>query len=416
MKVCFLTLGSLGDVQPYIVLAKKLVSIGHCAIICTSKSFKVLIEESGIEFHEASLDLMSLTQTEEGKAVLESPLKHFRLALKMSKDIIKPGFRKTFDDFLYASKSSDIIVYHPKAFVAVDIAEKLEIPCVSMPPIPITYPISEFPCIAISSSKNFGSYLNKLSYRFSSKAESSYIKEINDFRIKSLQLKRRKSGDYFLYQRGNLIPTIYPISKKLFSDVKSWNEIEVTGFLFDSVKKDLSNELSDFLNNNPKPIAISFSSMPLKNPNKFIEMLNLSLKESENKAILLAGNSGIDFKGNENLYVIKQVPHGILFPRCKAVIHHGGVGTTAAAISAGIPQLIIPFSADQPFWANRMYKLGVALKPIKEKELTIDKFKEIFSQFEDKDLNNSAKELSDIINSENGLDNAIIFLEETAKR
>lgn len=153
MKVCFMTLGTRGDVQPYLALAKKLVSLGNEAVVCTGESFKDLVEAEGVEFRKATLDLMKIAMTDDGKAVLENPVKNIKLAMKMSKEIIKPGYRQTFDDFYLAAKDCDIIVYHPKAFVAVDIAIKLGIPCISMPPIPITYPITEFACIAISPKK-----------------------------------------------------------------------------------------------------------------------------------------------------------------------------------------------------------------------------------------------------------------------
>lgn len=407
MKVCFLTLGTRGDVQPYLALAKKFISLGHEAIICTSDSFRNLIEREGVEFKKASLDLMALTETEEGKAVLEQPIKNIKLALKMSKEIINPGYRRTFDDFFESAQGCDVIIYHPKAFVAVDIALKLDIPCVSMPPIPITYPIIEFPCIAISAKKNFGSFINKLTYSFNSKAESGYIKEINDFRMKTLCEKKRKAGQYTYFAEGKEIPIVYPISKHLFNDVTSWNNhVELTGFFFINTDEKLSDSLETFLKKGEKPIVISFSSMPLNNPKEFINKLESALKATNNRAILLVGNSGIVIHGSDNILVEKQAPHTLLFRRSKAVIHHGGAGTTAAALVSGIPQLIMPFAVDQPFWAERMYKNGVSLKSIKEVDLTSENLINMFLKFDEKSICEKAKQLGKTIENENGLQNA----------
>ena len=188
MRIAFLTLGTRGDVQPYLALAKELVRQGHSAVVCTSESFRDLIEAASVEYRRAALDLMHLSSTEEGRRVLESPWKNLRLAWKMTHEIIRPGYRKTFDDFYEAACGCDMIVYHPKAFAVPDIAMHLNIPCISMPPIPTTYPITEFSCLAVFGGRNFGARINRLSYALNAKAEHTYIKEINDFRVRTLGL------------------------------------------------------------------------------------------------------------------------------------------------------------------------------------------------------------------------------------
>lgn len=411
MKICFLTLGTRGDVQPYLALAKKIMSLGHKAVICTSDSIQNLIENEGVEFKRASLDLMELSTTKEGKAVLEAPIKNIRLALKMSKEVINPGYRKTFDDFYKAAQDCDVIVYHPKAFVAADIAMKLNIPFVSMPPVPITYPITEFPCIALSPNKNYGSLINKLSYRINSKAETGYIKEINDFRIRTLKLPKRRAGEFTYFVNDKEIPIVYPISKYLFEDVTSWNNhVELTGFFFLDTKEKLTNELEEFLSKGTKPITISFSSMPLKNPIEFINNLMLALKETSNRAIILVGNSGINMTSSEDVLVLNQAPHTLLFPRSKAVIHHGGMGTTAAALLSGIPQLIIPFSVDQPFWAERVYNKGLSLLPVKEKDLNHEILSQMLIELSETEICLKAKQFGEKIMREDGLYNAANFI------
>ena len=191
MRVCIMTLGSRGDVQPYVALGKELIKKGHSAIICTGGSFKQFVEENGVEFKETASDLMAIAATPEGKAILEHPLKNFRLALRYSKYVINPAYRKTLDEFYDAAKGADMIIFHPKALGAVDIAVDLGIPCVSMPPVPITFPVSEFANLAVTH-KNLGPVLNKLTYKVNEKAESSQINEINDFRKKHLVCRSGK--------------------------------------------------------------------------------------------------------------------------------------------------------------------------------------------------------------------------------
>ena len=413
MRVCFLTLGSRGDVQPYVALAKCLVKHGHQATICTGESFQGLIESNGIHYKKTTLDLMSLANTAKGKAVLESPLKHAGLAMRLFRDVVRPAYRKTMDDFYDGAKGCDILVYHPKAFGAVDIAVSLKIPCVSMPPIPITYPITEFPNIAVTSTANFGKAINRMTYMINQKAESSQIKEINDFRKKTLNLPKRKAGSYILNRSGEEIPTVYPVSPLLFPEVKSWNgHVVLPGFFFLHSESGLDSDLEAFLCGGKKPIAVTFSSMPLKNPDEFIGKLGAALAATNNRAVVLSGNSGIVKSNNERIYVTKQAPHDLLFAASKGAIHHGGVGTMAAALCAGIPQLIIPFSVDQPFWANRLYKLGCALKPLREKTLTIADLSNALIKMDSSQIQNMAKKVGETIQSENGVDNAVIYLEK----
>lgn len=107
MRVCVMTLGSRGDVQPYVALGKELIKHGHAATICTGGSFQKFIEENGVEFKETASDLMAIAQTPEGKAILEHPIRNMRLALRYSKEVINPAYRKTLDDFYNAAKGAD---------------------------------------------------------------------------------------------------------------------------------------------------------------------------------------------------------------------------------------------------------------------------------------------------------------------
>ena len=181
MRVCIMTLGTRGDVQPFVSLGKELIRRGHCAVICTGGSFRQFVEENGVAFQETASDLMAIAETPEGKAILEHPVRNIGLALRYSREIINPAYRKTLDDFYDAAKSADMIVYHPKALGAVDMALSLKIPCVSMPPVPTAFPVSEFANLVVTR-KNLSPVLNRLTYKVNEKAEAAQIREINDFR------------------------------------------------------------------------------------------------------------------------------------------------------------------------------------------------------------------------------------------
>lgn len=417
MKVVFLTVGSRGDVQPYVALAKELIKNGHEALVCTGSSFKRFIQENGVGFHEATADLMAILESEEGKKVFNGGHYNILKMLKYAKAVITPAYRKSMDDFLDASKGSDLIIYHPKALGAVDIAEYLNVPCIGMPPIPIVYPITDFPNIAISSKRNFGPFLNKLSYKATSLGEASYMKDINDFRKKSLLLSKRKAGAFAFKVNGKDIPIIYPISPFLFKGVDSWKDkVFLSGFFFLNLGEvKLNDELENFLKSGEKPIVVSFSSMPLKNPRLFKEKLIKAFKETGNRAVVLTGTSGMTFDNEENICIVNQAPHRLIFRKAKGIIHHGGVGTMSEALLSGAPQLIIPFAVDQPFWAHRLYSKGYTISPLREKNLeTSDLVKALKEMENDRNIR-KAEEIKNIIESEKGLENAVKYIERVYK-
>lgn len=410
MKVIILTLGSRGDVQPYVALGTGLINKGHTVTICTGKTFQSFIESHGIFFKEASLDFMEILKTEEGQEMFNGGKNIFKI-LKYTQAVINPGFRKTYDDFLESAKGHDVIVYHPKATVAPDIAELLGISCVSMPPVPMTYPISEFPNLAVSGTRNFGIF-NKLTYKVNQFAESSLIKAINDFRT-THGLKKRKMGAYTYELNGNSIPIIYPVSGYLFEDVASWNKyVHLTGFFYlPSKNMILEEKVKSFIQQGSRPIVISFSSMPLKNPEQFKELLLKALRKTKNRGIILTGNSGIMFESSDMLLCLEKAPHRLLFKESKGILHHGGVGTMAEALLSGQPQVIMPFNVDQPFWAHRLYQQGLALKPLREKTLTLDDLTRAFISMDGEEIKDSARTIAKKLNGQNGIENCVKLIE-----
>lgn len=415
MNIIFLCLGSRGDVQPYVAIGKTAKESGHNVTICSGKTFRSFVEQNGLDFQACSLDLMEILQTPEGKQIFEEGMKHPIKSIRYARRVINPLYRKTMTEFYEACHAKDVIVYHPKAFGAVDIAEKLGILCISMPPIPIIYPVSEFPNLAITT-RNLGRFLNRLTYKLANLgAESNNIKDINHFREEELNLKKRKSGEYTINRNGNLIPIIYPISASLFTDTKEFKEkVYLSGFpmLDDNIL--LDQETEEFLKNGQKPIIVTFSSMPLHDSESFLKKIADSLLAGGNRGIIITGNSGIKMSSDKNLLMKEFIPHDAVFGRAKGVLHHGGVGTMAAALRSGIPQVIMPFNVDQPFWAKRLFDLGYALKPLKESD-SEDEFASRFAEMNNKDVIFQAERIAAIMKQENANRKAVSYIERLYK-
>lgn len=366
-----------------------------------------------MEFCRTELDLMVMLKTPEGSALFHGGVKHFGRAMRYTKEVFNPAFRKSLDDFWHCAQGADIIVYHPKVMAAVDMVQALGCVAVHMPPVPTIFPVSEFPNPAILPAGSLGAFLNRLSYRLTAKADLASMAEINDFRTRTLGLQKRKAG-VFAYQNGGTdIPIVYPVSPALFDEVSSWNgKVFLPGFFYlDTHTHSLSPETERFLASGKAPVVITFSSMPLRQPEAFKEKLLGALRQSGDRAIVLTGVSGLAFENSGGILALEEAPHHLLFSRAKGIVHHGGAGTVAEALRSGVPQLIIPFSVDQPFWASRLARLGYALPPLREDKLTQQSLASAFSRMEEQEVILTARRIKESMQSENGVENAANYLE-----
>jgi sterol 3beta-glucosyltransferase len=132
--------------------------------------------------------------------------------------------------------------------------------------------------------------------------------------------------------------------------------------------------LLDFLASGPPPVYVGFGSMQTRNPEEMTAKVLQALAKAKQRGILVSGWGGISQTAlPDEVFKIDAVPHDWLFPQLAAVVHHGGAGTMAASLRAGIPSVMIPFFGDQPFWGRRYHTLGIIPKPIPQKQLTVER-------------------------------------------
>jgi sterol 3beta-glucosyltransferase len=129
--------------------------------------------------------------------------------------------------------------------------------------------------------------------------------------------------------------------------------------------------LEAFLEVGDPPVYIGFGSMAGRKPERLAGIVLEALARSGQRGVLLTGWGGLQTDSTpEHLFVLEAAPHSWLFPRMAAAVHHGGAGTTAEGLRAGVPSIIIPFVLDQPFWGARIKALGLGPEPIPQKKLT----------------------------------------------
>ncbi|WP_275676987.1 glycosyltransferase [Lentzea sp. CC55] len=162
----------------------------------------------------------------------------------------------------------------------------------------------------------------------------------------------------------------------------------------------------------PPPAYIGFGSMAGRDAERTGEVVAQAARAAGVRAVIATGWGGLAAHTSADLHVIDQAPHDWLFPKMSAVVHHGGGGTTPAALAAGVPQVVCPFVADQPHWAQRMHAVGVAPRPIPHRALTVSALADAISHaVDDAALRHRAGELGEQIRSENGVATAVRELE-----
>jgi sterol 3beta-glucosyltransferase len=206
-------------------------------------------------------------------------------------------------------------------------------------------------------------------------------------------------------------------SPSLIPHPPDWPEnIHITGYFFldSQAEWQPSTELKAFLEAGDPPVYIGFGSMAGRNPEQLARLVSEALVKSGQRGLLLTGWGGLRPElVPDNVFVVDAVPHSWLFPRMAAVVHHGGAGTTAEALRAGVPAVIVPFAFDQPFWGARVKALGLGPDPIPLKKLTADALADaIRIAVTDSDMRQRADSCGKAIRTEDGTGNAAKVIQQ----
>ncbi len=364
--------------------------------------------------------LMKLFDSEVGREAIETSSNVFGL-IKTMLTLLKEAKalnREMFKDSWNAAQATkpDLIIFHPKAMAGSHIAEKLGIPVIMAVLMPAIIPTGESVAIGLPNLK-LGRWYNQLSYTLLHKGYHTYDDIINEFRQKLLGIdKLPKSTSPIQMATGKPIPVLHGYSELVSPRPRDWMDTaHVTGYWFLEQESDWQPpvELIDFLEAGEKPVYVGFGSMAGRNPQRMAKIVVDALQKAKVRGIIATGGGGMEASNlTETIFKIDRVPHTWLFPRVSAVIHHGGAGTTAAGLRAGIPTIVCPFIVDQPYWGERIYALGVGSKPIPQKKLTAKKLAEAIREVTTNQIiQQNAANLCQKIREEDGIAKAIAIIE-----
>jgi sterol 3beta-glucosyltransferase len=405
MRITILTTGTRGDTQPYIALGLELKKLGHTVRIAAFENFETFVESYGLEFYPIKGDVSAIASSDIARDAMkaDNPLKVI-LSLNKLKALV-------FDiqkDYFNASIVSDAIVYHPGAPIGYFIAQYLKIPSILATPLPIT-PTMSYPSLIFYNTVQLGRVFNVITHKIFEKGvwltSSAAIKK---FWKEKFGNAPKDFTCPFSRQNTKTLPTVISCSKYVFPRADDWSQhVYSTGYWFleEEVNWSPSNDLLDFLDGGTPPVYVGFGSIGASSlAVRTTEMVIDALKLSGQRGILATGWNSMSDIDNipEDMFILESAPHSWLFPRMAAVVHHGGAGTTAAGLRAGVPSIIIPHSNDQFAWGRRVYELGIGSKPIPRKNLTAEKLSDAIKIVLADEIKEAAKDLGIKIQSENG--------------
>jgi sterol 3beta-glucosyltransferase len=220
----------------------------------------------------------------------------------------------------------------------------------------------------------------------------------------------------FSVLRDQKVPVFFALSPTVIRRPADWPEhVHMNGYWFldSSPGWEPAPGLVDFIQAGPPPVYIGFGSMANQEPKQMAQLVIEALQRCGQRGLLASGWGGL--KSGElpgSIFTIDQAPHAWLFPQMAAVVHHGGAGTTAAGLRAGVPGIVIPHMQDQPYWGRRVHDLGVGPAPIPRRKLTAGKLTNAITQaVGDQDIREKARLVGEKIRAEDGLGRTVKLIE-----
>ncbi len=416
-NVTIFAFGSRGDVQPYIPLGQRLQQAGHTVTVLAGDEFRDFVIGAGLTFHPLGFRVREgISESEAARAILEGR----RSLIRGMRDLIHTVgavVEQMLDSTWQACQHADAIIFSTLGLSACHAAEKLNVPgiwALTMPAFSRTSAFASplFPLLPVESR-----WINRATHVAAEVAwQQLTVRPFNTWRRNSLQLPRlRRMSWPYARLNGKPLPRLYQFSPAVIPRPPDWDEhAYVTGYWFlDEPNWQPPPGLIGFLESGPPPVYVGFGSMAERRAEEVTALVLQALALSGQRGLLLTGWADIGTVDlPDTVFRLDAAPHSWLFPRMAAVVHHGGAGTVAAGLRAGVPSILVPFAGDQPFWARQVEKLGVGPAPIPRRVLTAGRLAEaIRVAVNNSELRQRAAALGERIRAEDGIGQAVEIIE-----
>jgi sterol 3beta-glucosyltransferase len=371
--ITLLTSGTLGDVLPFVALGRGLVAAGVRVRIATHAPFAPLVRRHGLVFAAVDGSPNELLQADpEALTLAGGPL---RAALASWRFVraAQPVYGRMLASAWAACRGSDALVAALPTWWGLEIAESLGVPCVLAPLQPLT-PTRAWPSALLPLPDALGPCANVLSHRLlAALLRLPWRAPLARWRREVLGLLPARRDPLAQALAGGT-PFVYGFSPWLAPRPPDWPERHVVAGFW-RLDADPGwrppDHLRAFLEAGPQPVYVGFGSMGAGRPAEDARLALEALAFAGYRGVLPGGGEVARLAaGRRHVCAIESAPHGWLMPHMAAAVHHGGAGTTAASLGAGLPTVTVPFAADQYFWGRRVAALGAGPPPVPRHRLT----------------------------------------------
>ena len=361
-RIALATFGSLGDLHPYLAIARELRRRGHAPVLATLGAYRARVEAEGIEFHAVRPEI-DPNDPEELRRVMDKRQGPKRIL----RDFAFKYLREGFEDCREAARGAELIVTHPVGYGMLLAARVMGLPWASVALAPLSLLSTLDPCVwsgmpFADALAGCGPGVQRLLQRLVDAATRRWL---GPYRQLEAELGLEPSPNPVLAGQHSPHLVLALFSKVLSPPQPDWPAATVaTGFPFfeQEYAAALPPELCAFLDGGPAPIVFTLGSAAVGSAGDFFAQSAAAAERLGSRAVLLVGGNGgnVPPRLPAGVLAVPYAPHALVFARASVIVHQGGIGTTGEAMRAGRPMLVVPYAHDQPDHARRLRRLGVA--------------------------------------------------------
>ncbi|UBU12751.1 glycosyltransferase [Nonomuraea gerenzanensis] len=429
MRVVVLGFGSRGDVQPCAALAHELAARGHMATLVAAGRYAWLAGRGdrtaaqaapshrntarampedrnaaqaapGVAFAPIGVDPVAIVESEEGRRWLRSGPLGF---VRGFRTVVEPLATTLVKEVDAACAGADLVLAPALGAFGRHLHDRYGTPYRILHFQP-SEPTREFPNPLVPLT-TLGSLGNRASYALVERLGWLALgRMVNRLRAEVLGLGPLR-GSPFAADRRARVPVLCGVSPHVVSRPADWpGHVHLTGY-WRLPNGEPGGGIEDFLEAGPAPVFVGFGSMVPDEPERVAAAVVGALRLARLRGVV----QGLPVAEDDDVRVVGEVAHERLFPRMSAVVHHGGAGTTGAALAAGVPNVVCPFFADQPFWARRVVALGAGPRPLPVSRLTR---RELAARLiAAREYRENAARLGRLLHVEHGVKNAVDLID-----
>jgi UDP:flavonoid glycosyltransferase YjiC (YdhE family) len=346
---------------PYLAIARGLAARGHVPVLATARYYEDIVRREGFLFHPIRPDI-----DPSDRALLERVMDPFKGTEVVVREIVAPALRDSFADLSDATRGAHLIVTHPLTFAGRLVAETTKMRWMSTVLAPASmFSVHDFPVFppypAVMRLARSAPFVARFFLRVARRATASWTDPVRAFRR---ELGLPDAPDPLFEGQFSPHGTLAMFSPVIGSPQADWPaETTQTGFPFYEGDGALPGNVAAFLDAGDPPVVFTLGSSAVGAPGLFFDESLAAIREVGGRAVLLVGRNAdrpVNEAPSPSVLVADYAPHAPLFRRARAIVHHGGIGTTAQALRAGRPMLVVPHAHDQQDNARRVVALGVA--------------------------------------------------------